>query len=76
MKRHYLFVLTSLDRGPQSSTIRSQSVKIINLTETHLEISATSENNSKLIGVKRCHADEQLWALSYLRSVEAGQNAY
>lgn len=48
-------------------------MKIINPTKTHLEISATSENNSKLIGVKGCLADEQLWALSYLKSVEAEQ---
>ena len=45
-------------------------MKVIHLTETHLEITVTSENNSKLIGVKRCFA-EGLWALSYLKSVEA-----
>lgn len=46
-------------------------MKIISPTKTNLEISATSENNSKLIGVKRGFADEGLWALSYLKSVEA-----
>jgi len=39
-------------------------MKIISPTKTHLEISARSENNSKLIGVKRGFADEGLWALS------------
>ena len=48
-------------------------MKIISPTKTHLEISARSENNSKLIGVKRGFADEGLWALSYLKSVEAEQ---
>ena len=48
-------------------------MKIISPTKTHLEISARSENNRKLIGVKRGFADEGLWALSYLKSVEAEQ---
>lgn len=48
LQNHCLFIFKPLDKGPQN-LIRSQSMKIINPTKTHLEISATSENNSKII---------------------------
>lgn len=39
----------ALDKDSQNWTVKSQSTKVINLTKTHLEVSATSENNSKFI---------------------------
>jgi hypothetical protein len=55
-----------MNKDSQNPTMRSESRKIINPTKTHLEISAASENNSDLAGMKKCCAVEQLQALSYL----------